>query len=61
MQERDGQLHWLRADPAIHVSTELLGHAGDRGRAFLTARYEIGEWCPHDPTKRHARLRGAAP
>jgi hypothetical protein len=61
VQERDGQLHWLRADPAIHVASELLGQANERGLAFIKARYEIGEWCPYQPTTRHARLREVSP
>ena len=51
------ELHWDRADPEIHVAAELLDDMDARGREFLTAMYEIGEWCSHMPKIRHARRR----
>lgn len=51
------ELAWSRADPAIHVSSELLETADEQGLAFISAKYEIGEWCPHEPFSKHARLR----
>jgi hypothetical protein len=53
----EGTLRWDQSDPAIHVSSKLLDTATEAGLAFLTERYELGEWCPHDPFSRHARHR----
>ena len=56
IEDRAGEPHWIRTDPEIHVSQELLDNADDRGLAFLAATYEIGEPCPEQPDTRHARL-----
>lgn len=57
IQDRDGELVWLQADSAIHVSAELLDTIDERGKTFFEATYEIGEWCPWNPTTKHARRR----
>jgi hypothetical protein len=57
----EGTLRWDQSDPAIHVSSKLLDTATEAGLAFLTERYELGEWCPHDPFARHARRRDTLP
>lgn len=55
------ELEWGQADPAIHISTQLLDTIDDDGMTFLTERYELGEWCPHNPFARHARRKDAEP
>jgi hypothetical protein len=58
VQRRDhGLPYWLRADPEIHIIQEVIDEADADGLAFLTAKYEIGEQCPHLQGCRHARLR----
>lgn len=59
VQRRDDGLHWLQADTAIHVSTELLDNLDDEGREFLTAKYALDEPCPYQPDTIHTRLRKA--
>lgn len=51
------ELYWLRADPEVHVSGELLAKIDPDGKAFLLGRYEVGEPCPHQTDVFHARLR----
>jgi hypothetical protein len=46
---------WSRADPAIHVASELLDN--EQARAFISERYAIEEPCPHQPGAVHARRR----
>lgn len=50
------RLEWLKADPAIHVTKELLEQADPAGLRFLKAKYALGEECPFDRTCVHARL-----
>jgi hypothetical protein len=49
---------WERADPEIHVATELLDDP--EARAVIVERYALDEWCPHNSLARHARLRRAS-
>jgi hypothetical protein len=55
ISEHDGELRWDQADPAIHITIELLDELDDRGRAFLEASYEVGDQCWYRPDTRHAR------
>jgi hypothetical protein len=53
--EFDGGVRWIRTDPEIHVTDELL--ASPDARQGLEAVYVIGESCPHATGMTHARLR----
>jgi hypothetical protein len=50
------QLVWDRADPETHIYTDLLDQLDAEGRAFLDAKYVLGEPCPRRPDTVHARL-----
>lgn len=44
-------VHWVHADPGVHVSGELLGSS------LLLDRYEVVAECPDRPGIHHALLR----
>lgn len=61
ISEHDGEWRWDMADPAIHITVELLEQLDERGQAFLEAMYEVGDVCPYRPDSRHARRIGEWP
>jgi len=50
-----GAPRWLRADPRVHVSPDLVTDP-DAG-PVLAERYAVGRACPVDPGVLHATLR----
>lgn len=54
LAEYDGNLRWDQADPAIHITGELLRQLDTRCREFLDAMYQVGEECGHRTDDYHA-------
>lgn len=50
----DGDITWERADPEVHITTELVSDATSYPTVFL--KYAVKEWC--EPRQAyHAKLR----